>query len=998
MLSRLSPSRRPCRAEIWLLALRRLADILLSFTWEGPERRKRRKRRGGGNYLSSLGFGWSSARLDVRVNKLTGWRHHLPAFGWCLNTESQACLQYQEFSLAIQCQLLSSDRISHTKVAKLKSNYRLLLDTLKSSQDCEIRLLDEAKKSRAELERLQAEAEGAEEQSTSEEPESEVNELRRQLLQAYNQLKAAEDREYKTQHTLKCLWEEKQCLEKEIESQPKPAELESNSKDMQDKYEDLSKEITQRQLEIRSLMEEVEAHKKQLVKEQKELEDKKEMIECKEAEKAELISVLDQILKKIERKRSKREAATKKVEAVNSEFLEVEQRVKEVEERNRSIRLKRKEFNEELEGLRAQVEAGQRESGQLLKELEVSREEEAELIGNRGILEMKLQNVTCDRKYLYENQSVQLREKNRQNQSLKRMEHGLTSASEQLAHAQSVYQELNSQLDAVSKREASLQRRMELQKEVDALKVGFEKQLSVAVEESQKKQQYGMIQGLLGESNSLREELHNLRCLTQIKAEERGQKHRELLRAEQLNQHIQRELLQKDLIIMDQNKLNTMLRRRLSQHSKLCHMIVEEKNKYVKLKQVASQTITELTEQVKVQENETEIQRAVITNKDRLLTKARMKLSNCSKTRDKLRNDISKVAWKHSQISQECEDNKLELMKLTQMINLQQEALLEMNKNHEKAVQRRHFLDTQLLEHEDVLLNYCGKVKVQETALTQNNVALESLEKEMGDLQLAINEEKRRIDLKKKEVPLRKRMEGEITTLQIELAEARDKTLESLNRIVDYKELKGKDPSDVDLVKKIEKLEVNLSDREMQVLERELLVDQVTRLTEPLSQQMETCQQDRLSMAKQLNELRTRVIDTNHRLMAVSAELSMKQASALSLRQAIKEKEQQMDRCQQQLEQGLPPCPEVEEEWRRMLRDKKRRHRDKEERLAEEEEWKQLPNGEYTTAEPRPTAYIPQSDPLPLPRPYGALAPFKPALPGANMRHIRKPTLKPLEL
>lgn len=39
-----------------------------------------------------------------------------------------------------------------------------------------------------------------------------------------------------------------------------------------------------------------------------------------------------------------------------------------------------------------------------------------------------------------------------------------------------------------------------------------------------------------------------------------------------------------------------------------------------------------------------------------------------------------------------------------------------------------------------------------------------------------------------------------------------------------------------------------------------------------------------------------------------------------------------MDRCQRQLEQGLPPCPEIEEEWRRMLRDKKRRQRDKEER------------------------------------------------------------------
>lgn len=66
--------------------------------------------------------------------------------------------------------------------------------------------------------------------------------------------------------------------------------------------------------------------------------------------------------------------------------------------------------------------------------------------------------------------------------------------------------------------------------------------------------------------------------------------------------------------------------------------------------------------------------------------------------------------------------------------------------------------------------------------------------------------------------------------------------------------------------------------------------------------------------------------------------------------------------------------------------------------LAEEEEWTQLSNGEYTTAETRPNAYIPQTDSLPLPKPYGAQAPFKPSQPGANMRHIRKPTLKPLEI
>lgn len=40
----------------------------------------------------------------------------------------------------------------------------------------------------------------------------------------------------------------------------------------------------------------------------------------------------------------------------------------------------------------------------------------------------------------------------------------------------------------------------------------------------------------------------------------------------------------------------------------------------------------------------------------------------------------------------------------------------------------------------------------------------------------------------------------------------------------------------------------------------------------------------------------------------------------------------QMDKSQRRLEQGLSPYPEKEEEWRKMLQDKKRRQRDKEEK------------------------------------------------------------------
>lgn len=56
---------------------------------------------------------------------------------------------------------------------------------------------------------------------------------------------------------------------------------------------------------------------------------------------------------------------------------------------------------------------------------------------------------------------------------------------------------------------------------------------------------------------------------------------------------------------------------RLSQYCKLNHMIVKEKNKYAELRQITVQTIAEQKEQLKLQENEAQIQRSVVINKDK---------------------------------------------------------------------------------------------------------------------------------------------------------------------------------------------------------------------------------------------------------------------------------------------------------------------------------------------------------------------------------------------
>ena len=135
--------------------------------------------------------------------------------------------------------------------------------------------------------------------------------------------------------------------------------------------------------------------------------------------------------------------------------------------------------------------------------------------------------------------------------------------------------------------------------------------------------------------------------------------------------------------------------------------------------------------------------------------------------------------------------------------------------------------------------------------------------------------------------------------------------------------------------------------------------------------------------------------------MAYVSELSMHQANALKLQQVVKEREAELEQCYMRMEKGEAPNDTMEREWLRSLRDEERRRQDGEQQQAAavEEEQYTLPGGAVTTAEPRPNAYIPDDDAdLPIPRPYGATAPFKPSEAGTTMRHIRKPNPKPIEI
>ncbi|KAK6292417.1 hypothetical protein J4Q44_G00370010 [Coregonus suidteri] len=862
--------------------------------------------------------------------------------------------------------LFSTGKISGTKVAKLKASFSLLHDTLKSSQQSEIRLLQEAKRFRAELEHQQRELEKAEQ--FPEGPDTEVSRMRQQLLKFHNDLQEAEERDYQMNYQLECLTEEKLRLVKEYETQPKPVELEKRAKALKDSSEDLRKEAAQRRQEIHSLLEDMEARHKLMAREQRELEDKKDITVNNQAELAQLLSVPGQLGKEIERINRKKMEVEKSKAALDEQLSEMAALQKMTEARCRSLEEEKREVRRQVEGRRAHLEAAEREYGMLQKEQEMAKEKEVMMMGQRGMLDVNTGHCIMERKSVQENLARKQRERDRQLRELKKVELQLKMAQDALVHTQLLHDKTKSTRDAKPKSDRILKTRQELQLEVDKLKRNLIHQQPVAEVETQLvKQCVEQEQELMRESHRHREELHTLSCLTQIKADEREQKSRERHRAEQRYNRIKQELRGKSLVIHELKKQNQEVQSRLSVFAKLYDNIKGDRNKCVNLIQMASQRTAEMREKFKILENEIEILRTNAINKDKLLQKSRLKHFHSHTVRDSLRNDISKVTWVLHEMRQKREEQKLNLGQLTHMINYHEQNLLQMRKSHDNAVQSRNDRGVQLLEREEEMCIFYEKVNVQEGLIRNGDMETQALEEETRCLQMITNEERRQTALSRKLVPCQRSLEGESTMLQIQ---------------------------------KIEQLEVGLAEREELLLEKDLVYEQVTRLSQRIRAKAENGKQDTLELAKKVNELQGRIKESTRRMMAVVSELSMRQASAMILQQELKERELFLDTCHRRLDQGLPPSEDLELEWQHILRDEKRRQADQQEkdRLVEEEERTQLPSGVYTRAEARPNAYIPLGDTLPLPKPYGALAPFKPSEPGNNIRHIRKPEPKPIEI
>nr|XP_058153943.1 coiled-coil domain-containing protein 146 isoform X4 [Dasypus novemcinctus] len=898
-------------------------------------------------------------------------------------------------------------KIPGTRMAELKAKYTLLHDTVISTQESEVQMLEDAKRFTEQIEQQQFHLQQAD--NFPEAFNTEVSKMREQLLKYQNEYNAVKEREFHNQYRLNSLQEEKSLIIKEFEKIPKPGEMEKKVKILKESTEELRKEIMQKKLEIKNLREDLTSKQKQSLKEQKDLE---ELLDYQINLKDDVVhhqAIPVQIGKEIEKITRKKVEMEKKKLVLEFEFKELNDSLKKVENKISAILEEKEDVIKEVEGKRALLEVKEREYNQLVKLLELTRENEATLLTERGILDLNLRNSLIDKQSYHDELSRKQREKDRDFRNLKKLELLLKMSSEALTQTQALHRRLLLEMEAFPKDESSLsERRRELHKEVEVAKRNLAQQKILTEAESKLvEQQLTEENKLLKEQENLRELVFNLVRMTQVKLDEKDQKSKDFLKAQQKYTNIIKEIKAKDLEIRIHRKKKREIHRRLREFAKLYDTIRNERNKFVNLLHKAHRKVNEIKERHKMSLNELEILRNSAVNQERKLQNSMLKHANNVTIRESMQNDVCKIIARLQEMKEKKDAQLSNIDRLANMLTMIEEEMVQLRKKYEKAVQSRNESGVQLIQREEEICIFYEKINIQEKMKLNGEIEIHVLEEKIRFLKLRIAEKQRQIHVTQKLLPAKRSLDADLAVLQIQFSQCTDRIKDLEKQFINpegknrTRFLPGKDLTEEEMIKKLDELELHLAQKEEKLLEKDFIYEQVSRLTDRLCSKTQACKQDTLFLAKKMNGYQKRIKDATEKMMALVAELSMKQALAIELQKEVREKEEFIISCNSRIEKGLPLNKDIEREWLKVLRDEEIYTLAIAERSREflEADHRQLPNGVYTTAEQRPNAYIPEADAtLPLPKPYGALAPFKPSEPGANMRHIRKPVIKPIEI
>ncbi|NWV55707.1 CC146 protein, partial [Daphoenositta chrysoptera] len=812
-------------------------------------------------------------------------------------------------SPAFQCldELFSAGKITDTRVAELKEQYTRLHKAVISLQESETQLLQEAERLRAELE--QRELEKAEQ--FPDEASSEASQIRQQLLNCRSEYNVIKGRVYENRLKVECLREEKKLLENEYERMSKEKK-DDKVKQLKENCDELSKEVIQRKAEIDSIKEAVSSKEKLILTDEEEMEKLQERHTYLKAELVRTLGVPKQLAKETEKLNQKKIDAEKKNEVLNDQIEELNRTLKATERRIEETLQEREDVMKELDERQTLIENNERECITLTKLLEMSTEKELAVLSDRQILENNLNKCVLENNKQRDTLSHHQTQKDRELKHLKNLELQLKGICDSLERDKAKHKRLKSEVYSNSKKNAVLlERRRELQEEIETIKRGLAEQEMISDMDARVLEQcIAEEQLLFKEQEKCRNELSTLTHLTCLRADEKQLKCRNVQKAKIQLQSIVKELKRKDRELIICKKMKKEIQKHLQGLATMHDLMQTEKENSIQLMRTAQWKAREAENRVKLLENRIENLRNALVTKERKLQEEYVKIKKNERITELIKKDYCKI--EQEMLENKEKEKYLNVDKLTTIATHMEEEILQLRKKCERAIQQQNESGLLLREREEELGFLYEKINRQEMLCRNGDIKMQVMDEKINLLKLKVAEKKREIKLFFKELPVRNALDAHLVRLRIQYSQCKDKIKQLEKKHGDAtnesrkQEMGGKDPSPPELLKRIEQMEAELVQKEQRLLKIDFLCENISDLTDRIRARVENSRQDTLLFARRTNELQKRINDKTLEIRALFAELSMKQALAIKLQQEIRDKEQFVMTASLTISQGLP--------------------------------------------------------------------------------------------
>eukprot|EP00933_Yihiella_yeosuensis_P037392 TRINITY_DN31311_c0_g1_i1.p1 TRINITY_DN31311_c0_g1~~TRINITY_DN31311_c0_g1_i1.p1 ORF type:complete len:940 (-),score=260.18 TRINITY_DN31311_c0_g1_i1:224-3001(-) len=843
----------------------------------------------------------------------------------------------------------------------------------------------------------------------SQEDQNSIDQLQSQRIEIDQEYQVAQDREMMLQIQLSELEHEKrekqvQLEEREVE---RLAEAEPKLQKARDEIEILGKEQEVLRVQKEGYQEKLDEYDQRIKDIELEIENNKNIYKGHELEYNKIKGDPERIRKQAEKfenavialqqtqneKISETEAANELAKKTAAEAAEADDQRSKIQMRLQLMNESSKITDQSCEDVK--------------KRLDRENNTHAELVSKRVSLDQELSELAAQNRAA----SAEVSNHQKQFERLKRAYKKTLSVKEAVTDSLGPLHSTKEELDkSVKGQEEEIKRQKKLlddiQAEVDLFIGAYLKQEGL---EKDKKEEYDAI---CQQMEEMQKELKTLKAEEQhwaqhfkTLASHREKLARDASQAHRLCRETADEVAMKELEEEDLKKKHQEISQKQKEFCTMYEVVKNERNKYMTHIQKSSQHLSEMKEKLKILQNEVEILRMESAFKDKQLARTRQEAQRLEVIHDQLQNEKTKITAKGAALNEQVGQYLIEIDKLNSIINSIEKEMVVLRRKYEQAVETRNFTGTQLIDRNDELCILWEKSNIQEKLLKKGEDAMLSRAEELRGLKIDLAEVQRQLRVIRGKIPEVPKFVQEVVSLREQVSSVRRRS-EELSRELEnpksslrkWRKLGGEDLDQETLRVKIQDLEERLNDKKESLLEKELILEEVTALSEKLRSQALDGRQGTMELSQKVNLFQSRIKDVTRKMMATVSELSMHQATAHKLQVERDFSYERAMTARERLQNGQPPTDDADMEFQRILQQEQQRVFDRQAAIQRKQE-EEIMNSNFTrtTAEPRVNAYIPE-DEHGLPKAYGLNAPFKPSQQGSTMRFIRKPNPKPVEI